>query len=153
MNETMVTVVGNVINEPTLRVTSGGTRVTSFRLASTERRYDKGLGAWRDGDTVYWGVSCWRHMADNVAASLDRGQPVVVFGRLRQRDYEVEGQRRTSLEIDALTVGHDLTRGTARFDRAPRRSDPGDGAEQRQDTGLAVLAAPPPEQVADGSAA
>jgi single-strand DNA-binding protein len=128
MNETMVTVIGNVTNDPTLRATSGGTRVTSFRLAATERRYDKSLGAWRDGDTVFWGVSCWRGLAEHVADSVTKGQPVMVFGRLRQRDYELDGQRRTSLEIDALAVGHDLTRGVARFERA-RRAEPGEPVE------------------------
>jgi single-strand DNA-binding protein len=118
MNETMVTVVGNVVSDPTLRVTSGGAKVASFRLASTERRFDRGVGGWRDGDTIFWQVSCWRRAAENVADSLVKGQPVVVHGRLRERGYEVEGQRRTSLEIEASTVGHDLSRGVARFRKA-----------------------------------
>lgn len=126
MNETMVTVVGNVVSDPTLRVTSGGVKVTSFRLASTERRYDRGVGGWCDGDTIYWSVSCWRRSAENVADSLAKGQPVVVHGRLRERAYEVEGQRRTSLEIEATTVGHDLSRGVARFRKAVP-SGPGGG--------------------------
>ena len=53
MNETLVTVVGNVATDPTMRVTSGGAKVTRFRLASTERRFDKGAGGWRDGYTIY----------------------------------------------------------------------------------------------------
>ena len=123
MKETLVTVVGNVVTDPTLRVTSGGAKVTKFRLASTERRYDKLAGGWRDGDTIYWWVSCWRRAAENVADSLAKGQPVVVHGRLRENRYEVEGQPRTSLEIEASTVGHDLSRGVARF----RKAAPGPG--------------------------
>jgi single-strand DNA-binding protein len=130
MNETMVTVVGNVVSDPTLRVTSGGAKVSSFRLASTERRYDKVAGGWRDGDTTYWQVSCWRRAAENVADSLAKGQPVIVCGRLRERRYEVEGERRTSLEIDASAVGHDLSRGVARFRKAVASgAGSGDGRE------------------------
>ena len=129
MNETLVTVVGRVVNDPALRVTSGGARVASFRVASTERRYDRATGGWRDGDTVFWQVSCWRRAADNVVDSLVKGQPVVVHGRLRERSYEVDGQRRTSLEIDASTVGHDLSRGVAQFRKTVHRGGPDDGAE------------------------
>jgi single-strand DNA-binding protein len=128
MKETLVTVVGNVVTDPTLRVTSGGAKVTKFRLASTERRYDKVTGGWRDGDTIFWWVSCWRRAAENVADSLAKGQPVVVHGRLRENRYEVEGQPRTSLEIDASTVGHDLSRGVARFRKA---APPGPGGGDR----------------------
>lgn len=118
MNETVLTVVGNVASDPTLRATSSGVKVASFRLASTERRYDKGLNSWRDGETLFWSVSCWRALGENVAESLEKGQPVIVHGRLRERVYEVEGQRRTSLDIDAVIVGHDLARGVARFRKA-----------------------------------
>ncbi len=72
-------------------------------------------------------MSCWRRAADNVVDSLVRGQPVVVHGRLRGRSYEVEGQRRTSLEIDAITVGHDLSRGVARFRKTVSGSPDGGG--------------------------
>lgn len=115
MNETIVTVVGNVAQEPKMRVTSGGARVVSFRLASTERRYNRDIKAWRDGDTTFYTVSCWRAMAENVFGSVQTGQPVLVHGRLRNRSYEKEGQRRTVLEIEAYSLGHDLARGVARF--------------------------------------
>jgi single-strand DNA-binding protein len=147
MNETMVTVVGNVVSDPTLRVTSGGAKVSSFRLASTERRYDRVAGGWRDGDTVYWQVSCWRRAAENVADSLAKGQPVVVHGRLRERRYEVEGQLRTSLEIEASTVGHDLSRGVARFRKAAP-AGPRDGASGVEAT---VTTLPTDAALADGS--
>ena len=137
MNETMVTVVGNVVSDPTLRVTTSGAKVTSFRLASTERRFDRGTGGWRDGDTTFWQVSCWRRAAENVADSLAKGQPVVVHGRVRERGYEVEGQRRTSLEIDATTVGHDLSRGVARFRRAAPAGPAGGG--ERPDATVTAL--------------
>jgi single-strand DNA-binding protein len=119
MNETVLTVVGNVATEPTLRSTSSGVKVASFRLASTERRFDKGLNGWRDADTLFWWVSCWRSLGENVAESVVKGQPVVVQGRLRERTYDdKDGQRRTSLEIEASIVGHDLSKGIATFRKA-----------------------------------
>jgi single-strand DNA-binding protein len=139
MNETVVTVVGHVASEPSLRVTSTGAHVAGFRLASTVRRYDKGMSAWRDADTMFYGVSCWRATAENVAASLQKGQPVIVHGRLKERGYDdKDGIRRTSLEIDAVTVGHDLTRGVATFTKAtgPRRDELLDPADLAGDASL-----------------
>jgi len=118
VNETLVTVAGNVAGEPRLRVTSGGVRVASFRLASTERRYNKELGAWRDGDTVYYTVTCWRTMAENAFSSVQKGQPVVVHGRLHVSSYEKEGQTRTAVEIEARSLGHDLSWGVSTFTKA-----------------------------------
>jgi single-strand DNA-binding protein len=119
MNETVVTVLGNVASDPSLRVTSTGAHVAGFRLASTERWFDKGVKGWRDGVTTFYRVNCWRAAAENVAGSLEKGQPVVVHGRLKIRSYDdKDGVPRTSIEIDAHTVGHDLTRGIATFTKA-----------------------------------
>lgn len=118
MNETVITVVGNVATDPNLRVTTNGVRVVSFRLASTERRYDKNLRGWRDADTIFYTVTCWRNMGDNALDSFVKGQPVLVRGRLRNPTYEKDGQTRTSLEIDAYSLGHDISRGVSRFTRA-----------------------------------
>jgi single-strand DNA-binding protein len=116
MNETMVTLVGHVATEPALRITTGGARVTSFRLASTERRFDKGVNDWRDAYTTFFTVTTWRTMAENVATSVNKGQPVVVHGRLRDSSYEAkDGQWRTVLEVEAFALGHDLSRGVAAF--------------------------------------
>lgn len=119
MNEAMVTVVGNVANDPELRVTTTGKRVLNFRLASTPRYYDKGLSAWRDRETLFWAVSCWKHGAENIADSLEKGQPVVVCGEVKYHSYEDKnGQQRGSLDLEATTVGHDLTKGIATFRKA-----------------------------------
>jgi single-strand DNA-binding protein len=116
MNETMVTLVGHVATEPALRITTGGARVTSFRLASTERRFDKGVNDWRDAYTTFFTVTTWRTMAENVCTSVKKGQPVVVHGRLRDSSYEAkDGQWRTVLEVEAFALGHDLTRGISTF--------------------------------------
>jgi single-strand DNA-binding protein len=119
MIDTFVTLTGNVTNEPTLRVTSGGQKVTSFGMAFTERRRDQNTGVWSDGETMYARVSCWRAMAENVADSIAKGQPVVVHGRLRLHSWDdAKGQRHTELDINAKAVGHDLTRGVAVFRKA-----------------------------------
>lgn len=137
MNETMVTVVGNVANEPELRTTASGKRVVNFRLASSPRYYDKGLSAWRDGETVFWAVSCWRGAAENIADSLLKGQPVVVYGQVKYHSYEDKnGQPRTSLDLEATTVGHDLTRGIATFRKASGAGrEPVPSGDQAGDTG------------------
>jgi single-strand DNA-binding protein len=124
VNETILTVAGNVVADPKLRVTSTGTRVASFRLASTERRYDKALRGWRDGDTIFYSVSCWRNLGENVLESLSKGDPVVVHGRLRENRYEKEGQWHTVLEIEAYSLGHDISRGVSRFTRASVSAEP-----------------------------
>jgi single-strand DNA-binding protein len=118
VNETLVTVAGNVAAEPRTRVTAAGVRVASFRLASTERRYNKELQAWRDGDTVYYTVTCWRSMAENAEESVKKGQPMIVHGRLRVSSYEKDGQARTSVEIEARSLGHDITWGVSEFRKA-----------------------------------
>ncbi len=125
MNETIVTVIGRVANDPQLRATSGGIKVASFRVASTERIFDRGLGSWRDGATTFWQVAAWRSAAENVIDSLVKGQPVVVSGKVRESSFEgKDGVRRTSLEIDASVVGHDLTRGVAIFTKASPAARP-----------------------------
>lgn len=119
MYETTVTVVGHVATEPHRRVTRSGVRVVSFRLATTERRFDPKVRGWRDGDTLFWTVTCWRNIADNVTDSLHKGDPVVVFGRIKDGSYEGrDGVRRTVYEIEATNLGHDVSRGVSRFTRA-----------------------------------
>ena len=137
MNETMVTVVGNVATEPELRTTASGKRVVNFRLASSPRYYDKGLSAWRDGETVFWAVSCWRGAAENIADSLLKGQPVVVYGQVKYHSYDDKnGQPRTSLDLEATTVGHDLTKGIATFRKAAGTGrEPIPAGEQAGDAG------------------
>ncbi len=117
MHETMITVVGNLVDDPKLRTTESGVEVTSFRIASTSRRLDRETNSWVDYGQLFLGVSCWRSLGVNVVASLRKGDPVVVSGRLFTRQYERDGQLRSSYEMDAVAVGPDLARGTATFQR------------------------------------
>lgn len=113
MRETLVTVTGNVISDLRSRRTGDGARLVSFRLASNERRFDRDTETWVDGDRLFVTVTCWRRLAEGVAGSLAKGDPVVVTGRLFTRNYAVDGQRRSSTELDAYAVGPDLGRCTA----------------------------------------
>lgn len=120
MNETSVTVVGNLVDDPRLRSTDAGVDVASFRVASTSRRYDRESRRWVDSASLFLSVSCWRTLAGNAVASLRKGDPVVVTGRLSTRTWEKDGQVRSSCELEAVAVGPDLARGTAVFRRSPR---------------------------------
>ena len=124
MNEAMMTIVGNVVDEPRMRTTTNGHRVTTFRVASTSRRYDREQERFVDGTTLYMNVTSWRAAGENVHASLHKGQPVVVYGRCSTRNYVVNEQPRTSYELEAVALGHDLFRGVTSFQRLVRTSDP-----------------------------
>ncbi|GAA2140801.1 hypothetical protein GCM10009760_24280 [Kitasatospora kazusensis] len=115
MNETLVTIVGNVASAVSYAQTSAGVPVANFRMAATERRYDRGKGDWVDGDTNWVTVVAWRWLATNLVSSVNKGDPVVVSGRLRVREWGEEDKRRSVVEIDARVVGHDLARGTSAF--------------------------------------
>ncbi|MFD7289574.1 single-stranded DNA-binding protein [Streptomyces sp. NPDC059863] len=119
MNDTVVTVVGNVATGVEFRESATG-GVARFRFAVTGRRWDRQRNGWADGPTSFYTVWAWRTLGANLAASVSVGEPLLVHGRLRVREDEREGQRRTSVEIDAVAVGHDLTRGTAAFRRVTR---------------------------------
>jgi single-strand DNA-binding protein len=109
-NETQVTVVGNIVSDVTHKHTADGVGLVNFRVGATERRFDRESRQWVDGDKLFFGVTCWRKLADGVATSLSKGDPVIVQGRLRTRNFESEGQRRSVVEIDAVAVGPDLNR-------------------------------------------
>lgn len=117
MNDTHVTVIGNALHHPeTRRTANTGAVVTTFKIASTARRYAG--GQWMDGNSLRVRVSCWRALADNVRDSVTRGDPLIVHGRLFTRDWSDEqGNKRTAYELVATAVGHDLSRGRAVFER------------------------------------
>ena len=125
MFDTQVTVVGNLVAEPRLAETKDGQAVASFRLASTPRRFDRGTGEWKDGDTLFTNVTCWRTLAENVYMSLKKGAAVIVIGRLSVRPYETkDGDKRQSVDIDAMAVGPDLGRAPTIIKRVERTAQP-----------------------------
>ncbi|MFE9250404.1 single-stranded DNA-binding protein [Streptomyces sp. NPDC007088] len=134
MNETLVTVVGNVATTPVFREVPTGA-LTRFRLAVTARRWDREKQMWLDGHTNFFTVLAWRSLAQNLAASLSVGEPVVVQGRLRVREEERGGQHWTSVDIDAVAVGHDMARGTSAFRRVRRTAEDGRSAAAAEAAG------------------
>lgn len=126
MGETFVTLWGNIATDPKRMTTPGGVPIVKFRLACTASRRDPQTGEYVDGVTSWYTVSCWRDLADNAAGSLEKGDPVVVYGKQVVRDWATEdGKKGTDVSIDALTVGHDLRRGRARFSRIKRATTNG----------------------------
>ncbi|TIC89013.1 single-stranded DNA-binding protein [Nocardioides sp. GY 10113] len=126
--ETVITVVGNLVDDPELRFTPSGAAVANFRIASTPRTFDRQSNEWKDGEALFLSCSAWRQMAENVAESLQKGMRVVVQGRLKSRQYETrEGEKRTAFEIDVEEVGPSLRYATAKVARAGRSSGEGGG--------------------------
>jgi len=117
-----VTLIGFVAREPNLRTTKDGRQVADVRVGATTRIYDRAEDEWRDGETCYYTVNCWRRLAGHVRASLRKGDPVMVKGRFRTHTYQDKQNRiRTEVEIVADTIGHDLSRGVANYMRPERR--------------------------------
>ncbi|NBE55258.1 single-stranded DNA-binding protein [Streptomyces boluensis] len=151
MNETMVTVVGNVATKPVFRETSNGP-VVRFRLAATARFFDRGTQDWKDGHTNFFTVWAWRSLAANVASSVSVGEPLLVRGRLKVRSEERGGQSWTSADIEASALGHDLSRGTSAFRRTNRSetyAGPATAAGTSAGTGAGAATAATPSQQPD----
>jgi single-strand DNA-binding protein len=120
VNDTHITVVGNVVDDPQLRQTNSGVKYVNFRIGSTARRYDGENSRWIDGDRLFVNVKAWRLMAENIAASLHKGQPIVVTGRFYCREYVKDEMSRVSYDLDATAIGHDLSRGQSEFTKVTR---------------------------------
>ncbi|MGW4471019.1 single-stranded DNA-binding protein [Nonomuraea sp. NPDC004354] len=121
MNDIYITLTGNVAAPPRQHAFADGARVTSLRVATRHRFFDRKTQEWSDGDTVFFAVRCWRTLGDNVAQSFQVGHPVVVCGKLRIREFGPEGDRRFMPEIEASSIGHDLRWGVGAFSK-PERS-------------------------------
>ncbi len=151
----MVTLVGNAATAVDFRETATG-GMARFRFAVTPRRRDRETQLWTDGPTSFYTVWAWRTLASNLAGSVGIGEPLVVHGRLKVREEEREGGRRTFVDVEAVAVGHDLSRGTAAFRRVVR-TEPAltasvrNGADGESEDGSAAsqaLAERTPERVA-----
>ncbi|MFJ9869079.1 single-stranded DNA-binding protein [Streptomyces sp. NPDC101165] len=131
--ETVITVVGNLVDDPELRYTPSGAAVAAFRVASTPRVFDKTANEWKDGDSLFLTCSAWRTLGENVAASLARGSRVIVQGRLKQRSYEDrEGVKRTVVELDVEEVGPSLLRATATVTKTTGQNGSNDQQQRQQ---------------------
>ncbi len=135
MNDIQVVLRGNLASDPRFVQFDDGNTVTSFRLASTSSWFDRERNTWVDRRTTYVSVNCRRALADSARQSLRKGHPVVVTGRLWERAWVKEDRSGRTLEVEAETVGHDLTFGISAFTRVVRASRDRhvgeDGAEPR----------------------
>jgi single-strand DNA-binding protein len=121
MNETPLTVTGNLVDDPELRFTPSGVPVARFRIASTPRYRDNATGEWKDGDTLFLTCQVWRQAAENVAETLQKGMRAIITGRLHQRSYETnEGEKRTVYELQVDEAGPSLRNATAKVTKATR---------------------------------
>jgi len=112
-----ITVRGFVATEVRTSTTPGGVGTASFRLGSTERRFDRSANDWVDGNTNWFTVQGYRQLAGNIGCSIKKGQRVIVVGRLKLRSWEKDGRVYHEVDIDAESVGHDLMWGSANFIR------------------------------------
>lgn len=132
-NESHVTIVGNITDDPELRFTSAGAAISTLTVATTPRIYDSNRDEWRDGEASFIRCNIWRQQGENVAESLQRGMRVIVSGRLKQSNWETkEGEKRSRLEIDVEEIGASMKFATVTVHRAERQSDNDDDDTPRK---------------------
>jgi single-strand DNA-binding protein len=118
MFDTYITVMGTALNTPEKKITRNNGVLASFRVATHARRFDKGAGEWVDAPSLRIRVTCWRRLAEHVNGSVFSGDAVIVHGRIITQDWVTdEGEPRITYTLEAMSVGHDLNRGTAAFSR------------------------------------
>jgi single-strand DNA-binding protein len=127
MNDT-ITVCGIVATEPRHLVTETGIAITSMRLASPSRRWDRANATWTNGPTNWFTVTAFRSLAANVHKSVKKGDRIIVTGRVRIRTWERDGRGGTSVEIDAEGIGQDLAWGISNWIKVPRHASEGSAA-------------------------
>ncbi|WP_462418700.1 single-stranded DNA-binding protein [Kytococcus sp. Marseille-QA3725] len=145
--DTVITIIGNLTADPELRFTPNGAAVANLTIASTPRQFDRQANEWKDGETLFMRCSIWRDAAENVAESLKKGQRVIAQGRLKQRSFEQDGQRRTVVEMDLDEIGPSLRYATATATKTQRSGGVGGfggnpGAPQNQGQGGGGWGAP-----------
>ena len=123
MNDIITTVIGNAVSDVSLRTTSTGASVASFRIASNSSRFDKATKTWIEQDPSYLSITAWSQLAENVALSVHKGQALVVTGKLKVKQWQDAEKSGTNVEIDATAIGHDLNRGTSEFTKVKRVSE------------------------------
>ena len=148
--DTVITLIGNLVDDPELRFTPNGQAVAKFRIASTPRFMDKATNEWKDGESLFLTCNVWRQAAENCAESLTRGMRVIVSGRLKQRSYETkEGEKRTVFEVEVDEVGPSLRNATAKVVKAAR--GPGGGGGSVAAVPAAATRGPQPTSVVDAA--
>ena len=144
-----LTITGLVATQPRHIVTSEGLPITSFRLASTQRRFDRGQEKWIDGETNWYTITAFRQLAIHAAGSIEKGQRVVLSGRLRIRDWENGERTGTTIDIEVDALGHDLAWGTSAFTRSISTSSSKDATAAPDHEGEATPADAAPANAVD----
>jgi single-strand DNA-binding protein len=130
-----IAVSGLVATTPREVVTSDGLAITSFRLASSKRRFDRSTGNWVDAETNWFSVVAFRQLAKNMSSSISKGDRVVLFGKLKVRDWDNGERSGTAVEIEASSIGHDLMFGVSSFVRVkPKSEEPAEVEEAQEDS-------------------
>jgi single-strand DNA-binding protein len=123
-NEAYVSLIGFVATQPKKGLTKGGSVSLSMRVGWTPRALDRATGVWSDLPSSFVSVQCYRKVAEHAAVCLRRGDPVVLRGTLRVREYtDQAGQRRSSVEVQADSIGHDMSRGISNYSKLPARAE------------------------------
>lgn len=136
-----ITVAGLIATPIKNTTTADGLEISSFRLASNSRRYDRAAQAWVDGETNWFTITTFRQLASNVRASLDKGHRVVVAGRLRVREWRDGEKLGRDVEVIADAIGPDLAWGRAHYTRTPRQTISTDAGETSTPNGVPDSAA------------
>lgn len=121
----LIAVTGNLTSSPTRHDIAGNVSMVTFGVASTERRWEN--GTWIDGHTNFYNVSVFRSLAEHAFASLEKGQRVIVAGKLRVRRWEANGRNGTSVDLEATSLGPDLMFGVASFVKDAKATTAEDG--------------------------
>ncbi len=132
MNGNMITVFGNLTKDPVLKYLPTGKAVINFAVACNHGWRDKESQTWVEGEASFFKVECWDALAENIADSFRKGDPLIVVGRMSCRKYEQEGLTRESWEIRAETVGPDMRKRSASLRRVLRNNhatDPQAGSD------------------------
>jgi len=143
-----ITITGLVVTEPRHIVTSESLAISSFRLASTQRRFDRSTQKWIDGDTNWYTITAFRNLAAHVSASVHKGERVLVTGRLRIREWQTDERAGTTVDIEADAIGHDLAWGTSSYSRAVSALATSPAAESEAESEASL---PPEESTVAGS--
>jgi single-strand DNA-binding protein len=120
MTDTVIHMLGHAGTDVEHRQVGNGTDLSTFRLASTPRRFDRGANQFIDGTTTWITVQCWRSLAAHVRDSVRRGDPLIVVGKLKTEEWTKDDARHTRMVLEATAVGHDLSRGVSAFSKVHR---------------------------------
>jgi single-strand DNA-binding protein len=146
LSDTVIHMIGHAGTDVDYRQIGNGTDLSTFRLASTPRRYDRIADQYVDGTTTWITVQCWRSLALHVRDAVRRGDPLLVIGKLKTEEWTKDDARHSRMVLEALAVGHDLNRGVSEFRKLPRPAGQTGGTESAEATHPRADPAPDPAQ-------